>query len=177
MRPSDYSQRQYEYDRFKESIQIGIYGYFNQPKRKELIKLREFLKSSGLNAKLSLDIENHSPEIISYEADAMESSEILYNNSDIHIFIISPRQRGRSNQLLDSVSMEYGWAYRDRCQRVGVYFRKGFDISTLPLGACHKMRDIWVTDSFINISEIFSKVTKFCEDKIREMYLHSDDEF
>lgn len=170
MRPSDYSERQNEYETFSKSIPIGIYGYFSESRIENLKKLKNFLIARKLNAKMSTDFENLHSHIISRAADAILSSEILYDSSKIHLFVVIPPMKDQNESLLDSVSMEYGWAWKTRYPYVGVYFQRGFEVSTLPQGALDVMRDLWGTETFDDIEDIFLNVSKYCEEKIREMY-------
>lgn len=174
MRPADNNERKAEYGVFSRSIQIGIYGYFSKSHKEELIKLKRFLQMERkLNAKMSDDFENLQIPIISAEADAILCSEMLYDSSKIHIFVVIPSNE-ENNRVLDSVSMEYGWAWKNRDLHVGVYFKKDFDLSTLPQGALDVMHESWHNESFDNLEEIFLNISAFCEARIREIFCSSD---
>jgi hypothetical protein len=175
MRPSEYIERQREYEYFSRTIQIGIYGYYDPLNRIELKKLKHFLFERGLNAKMAEDIDSDQYPVISYATYAISTSQILFQTSKIHIYIATPKIEAEKNKLLDSLSMEYGWSWIPKQKYVGVYFKRSFDVSTLPLGATQIMDDQWSHESFDNITEIFLIVLRYCESAIREMYVLSDD--
>ena len=175
MRPSETINAQAEYRHFIKNTQIGIFGYFGDSGLDNLIKLRDYLKRQGFNAKLSIDIENSVSNVISAQSDAIQSSLQLYRTSKILIFIITPAPLDQQNKLLDSVAMEYGWAYLEKRNCVGVYFKKGFEFNTLPQGAIDEMyEDIWRYETFDQIEDVMGIISRFCEDKTRELFLVSD---
>ena len=158
-----------EANKFLQSIQIAIYGYYDPLNRLELRKFKQFFIDNNFNAKLAEDFQNpHLPT--SYEGDAITCSEMLYDSSIIHLYVITPPFEDQRNRLLDSLSMEYGWAWKDKRRYVGVYFKENFDISTLPLGALHTMHDEWSNAEFEQIEDIFSVSQTYCEIALREIY-------
>jgi len=173
MCPSEdtFIERKEEYENFSRSIQIGIYGYFSESRKTYLENLKEFLKSRNLNAQMSTDFENRELPVVSVDADALESSKMLYKNSKIHIFVLIPSAKDQLGRFLDSVSMEYGWVSMDKPPYVGIYVQQGFDVSTLAQGAMDEMRDYWTNEKFDNISDIFVNIAKYCDDVIRNMFL------
>jgi hypothetical protein len=163
-------RRQLEFEKFILSKQIGIFGYFSQSRIEELIKVKKFLVTKNFNAKMSNDLEKEykkNPKETNQEY-AIRLSEILFKTSEICIFVlISPKKP--SDLLLDSPSMEYGWAFKDRRSYVGVYCQKGCKLSTLPQGALTQMRESWTGDDFDDIEETFPSIKKYCESSIFEM--------
>lgn len=175
MRPSETRNNREEYRTFSKTIQIGIFGYFGDFGLVNLKKLRDYLVDQGFNAKLSIDIETPDSSVISPPADAIKSSQILYRSSQILIYIITPTPQDQQKKLLDSVSMEYGWAYLERRNCVGVYFQSGNEFNTLPQGAIDELREEnWRMETFNQIEDVFGIISRFCEDKIRELYSVSD---
>jgi len=170
MRPSDYGKINDDYDVFSASVQIGIYGYFSNSRIEVLTKLKSFLISRKLNAKMSIDFENLQLPVISQQGDALRSSEMLFDSSRIHLFVLLPPTTDQSGRLLDSVSMEYGWVWKFRQPYVGVYIQRGSEISTLAQGAIDDMHDFWANETFDNIEDIFLNISKYCEAKIYEIF-------
>ena len=111
---------------------------------------------------------------VSYQHDAITCSTMLYDSSTIHIYVVTLPIEIERNKLLDSLSMEYGWAWKDKQEYVGLYFKKNYDISTLPIGAIQAMNGKWNPENFDKIEEIFSIVLSYCEHSIRELFRFSD---
>jgi len=169
MRPSEYADRQVEYNKFLRSIQIAIYGYYDPQNRVKLRKLKQFLIDQNFNAKMAEDYEC-STFPVSYQEDALKSSAMLYDSSEIHIYVVTLPIEVERSKLLDSLSMEYGWAWKDKQEFVGVYFEKNYDVSTLPAGAIHDMSENWNTWNFSCIEEIFPNVLRYCEHVINQKF-------
>jgi len=174
MRPSEIKKDLEVYRNFSKTVQIGIFGYFGDSGLDNLIKLRNYLKTHDFNAKLSIDIETPESPIVSPPADAIQSSLLLYQSSKILIYIITPAPLDQQQKMLDSVAIEYGWAYLERRNCVGIYFQSGHDFNTLPQGAKDELHEIWNMESFNEIEDVFEIISRFCEDKIRELYFVSD---
>jgi hypothetical protein len=164
-------KQQLEFEKFILSVQVGIFGYFSQSRMEELVKVKRFLIEKKFNAKISTDLTREYPKKRDETEPeyAIRLSELLFKTSEICIFVlIAPMTP--SVILLDSPSMEYGWAYHERRSFVGVYIQKGYQISTLPNGALTQMRESWTCDEFDLIEEEFHSIKKYCESSIFEMY-------
>jgi hypothetical protein len=175
-----YSLRNKQLASLKHHTKIGIFGSFSGSRKAELLALKKFLCDNGYNARISEDLDkrpDHERKKRDPECDR-KLSEILIEESDIHIFILPREQEDEPSNLIQSVSMEIERLHTlSECGKksdkyVAIYAEK--DLLGKMGGVCEglllaKTGD-WSIQEFNEIQEIFKPARQFCLNCIQDRY-------
>jgi len=159
------------YLKYKKVVKISIYGAFSSGRIDKLIKLRDYLRKYGYNARLSIDFEDEYPR---HENESIEEynrrlSEKLNDWGDIHIFVFFYEREHESN-INQSASMELERTHNLGNDRyVVLYFEKGSleQMRTVFTGLVKKSG--WDYETFEEIEDILDDAIGFCSNCIRNM--------
>ncbi len=174
-----YSERRKRLDRLKRNTPIGIFGSFYEPRKRDLISLKEFLSNAGYNPRISedLDVRTGKERKRRDPVSDRELSERLIAESDIHIFVMVHERENEPDNLIQSVSMEIERLHTlDDCgqksaDHVAVYAETGL-IGTMG-GVCEGLllskKGDWMVEEFDDIQELFRPARQFCLNCILDM--------
>jgi hypothetical protein len=178
---SDIHQRLALLGGYRKTVRIGIFGSFYNSHKKDLIALRDYLRSWGYeNARISEDLDDRPEEErkIDDPKKSLELSERLINESDIHIFVVCKREKSEPDTLNQSVTMEFERVCTLRqtghltADYVAVFIQKPLKETSGGVfkGRVLTMQNEWFIEEFERIEEIFKISRQLCYDCLRKMH-------
>jgi len=175
-----FSQRRTHLDRLKRSTPVGIFGSFYEPRKRDLISLKEFLPKAGYNPRISDDLDVRTEKERESRDPVIDRrvSERLIAESDIHLFVLVHEKEDEPDNLIQSVSMEIERLHTLReCGKkagkyVAVYAERGLigTMGSVCDGLLILKNGDWDVEEFDEIYEIFKPARQFCMNCIRDMY-------
>ncbi|KUG19444.1 hypothetical protein ASZ90_010831 [hydrocarbon metagenome] len=177
--PGEIEDRTQLYGYLKNTINIAIYGSFQQSRKEDLLALKDYLQKYGyLNTKISEDVSDRlDPTADGGPIRDITLSELLMDESSIHIFVFV-KEKEDEHYLIQSISMEFQRLSDliefgvKRDQYVAVYVEKGLEkiAGGVFKGQVMRNKHEWDIDFFRNIKEIFTPARRFCERSLADLY-------